>query len=246
MLSQTGASTRSSDAASPATRFFRNSGVATAFGIILPLMCIRYDPIVFSANFFPTGPILGSYKIVGYGSIGLSMIALTFWLPLRRFPSVFCGFLAAGCLFASVLGIVLLPISLLGLMLIIGILGFLPFITATTFWHCAAHARELAGNQFKPALAVAAFLLFLAIPLTTQACVWHITEQSLTILVHGPEKSTEQAVSRLKMLGRLIDSDLLVTRYGETRSENGRKRIANAYTELTDGDIEDRLERLLD
>lgn len=244
MSFQATTSTWERDSPSPAASFFCNPVVAVAVGIILPSICVVFDPIVFRTSV--GDPILGSYRIVGYGFITLSMLALGVWLLFRRFPSLFCGFLAAGCLFALVLGIVLLPISVIGLFAIIGILGFSPFLTAATFWYCAKHARQLAGSRFNPALAILAFALLIALPLTTQAGVSRIVNQSLTLLVEDPDASTDQAVRRLQMLGPLLDPDILVWRYEETRSEAARERIARAYHQLTGGDIKVRLRRLLD
>jgi len=223
---------------------FRNPFVAVGLGIILPLICLTFDPIVFRTTFGE--PILGSYKISGYGFMVLSMLTLAAWLPIRRLPSVFCGCLFAACAFALVLGVALLPISLIGLFAIIGILGFSPFLTATTFWYCAKNAHELAAHRFKPALAVSAFVIFLAIPIGTQAYVSHITDYSMTVLIDGSNKSAEHAIRRLKMLGPVLDTDMLVWRYNETDSELARDRIASAYKQLTGSDIQDRLDRLLD
>lgn len=167
---------------SPAASVFRSPFVAATVGIFLPLICLAFDPIVFRTS-FGGEPFLASYKIVGYGFISLSTFALAVWLPHRRFPSLFCGFLAAGCLFAIILGIVLFPISVFGLSTMIGILGFSPFLTAATFGYCAKHARELAGNQFKPTLAVCAFALLTGLPLTTQAYASRMMDQSLVVVV---------------------------------------------------------------
>lgn len=229
---------------SRAATIFRNPFVAVAVGIVLPLLCLAYDPIVFRASFGK--PILGSFIISGYGFIALSALALGAWLPLRRFPSIFCGFLFAGCLFALAVGIVLLPISVIGLLIVIGILGFSPFLTAATFWHCAKHARELAGNKFQPGLAALAFAVLVALPISAQAFAFHIRDQSLAVLVDGTDETSQRAVRRLKMLGPIFDADTLVSRYVETDSQPARERIASAYHELTGRDVEDRLERLLD
>jgi hypothetical protein len=231
----------------PTTRaatLFGSPIAAVVLGIVLPLICLAFDPIVLSATFGQ--PILGSFKIGVYGFVALSMFALVAWLTIRRFPSLFCGFLLGGCVFALLLGIILLPMSVLGLLAIIGILGFSPFLTAATFWYCAMNARDVAGDRFKPVLAASAFFIFIALPIGTQVYTSHITENSIGMLVNGSDQSTERAIRRLEMLGPLFDADMLVWRYYETDSEVARKRLASTYAQLTGDDIQDRLNRLLD
>ena len=233
--------------AKPAARaaaFFRHPAAAVVLGIVLPLMCLAFDPVVFRAGFGE--PILGAYKIAGYALMALSILALAAWLSMRRLPSIFCGFLLAGCVFALVLGIVMLPTTLPGLLFVIGILGFAPFLTAATFWYCAMDARDAAGDRFEPGLAACAFLILVALPICAQAQVSHVTEHSVEMLIDGQDQSAERATRRLEMLGPLFDADVLVWRYDETDSEPARERLASAYTRLTGGDIQDRLRILLD
>ena len=227
-----------------AATLFRNPVTAVALGIVLPLICIAFDPIVFRTTFGQ--PILGSYKVSGYGFMALSMLVLAAWLSVRRLPSLFCGFLFGGCVFAVVLGVALLPMSVIGLFAIIGILGFSPFLTAATFWYSAKNARDVAGDRFKPALAAFAFFIFIALPIGTQAYALHTTEQAIDMLVVGSEQSAERAIRHLEMLGLALDADVLVWRYDQTDSEMARDRLASAYTELTGNNIQERLDRLLD
>ncbi len=235
----------------PAPSIFREPFIAVLLGIILPLACLACDPIIFSGGV--TQPILGPYRMLCYKYIAISMLSLIAWLISRQWPSLFTGLLFGGCAFAMVLGMVMLPISFIGLMIFIGIFGFSPFLTATTFWHCAMHAREMAGSGFRRGLAVTAFSLFLAVPLVTQAAVWYITDYLLTEVTTGSDQTAEQAIGRLKLLGPLIDTDQLVSRYRRiesgqrvwqqprTGSVLARERLAQAYKELTVHNIELRM-----
>ena len=227
-----------------AASLFRNPIAAFAFGVVLPLICLTFDPIVFRTTFGQ--PILGSYKISSYGIMALATLALAAWLSMRRLPSLFCGFLLGGCAFAVVLGVILLPMSMVGLMAIIGILGFSPFVTAATFWYSAMNARNVAGDGFKPVVAASAFIIIIVLPIGTHAYVFHVTEHSIDNLVSGSDLSAEQAIRRLGMLGPAFDADELVWRYDQADSKIARDRLANAYTQLTGGDIQQRLGRLFD
>jgi hypothetical protein len=107
----------------PRQRVF--DGVA---GIALPLVCLITDPGVFAD--WP-------YRAVVYTFIGTELVVLAAWLALQRRLQTsalfFAGPLVAGGGFAFALGVALLPLSVFGLLLLIGILGFTPFFTAFTY-----------------------------------------------------------------------------------------------------------------
>ncbi len=227
-----------------AATFFRHPFIAVLLGIVLPLVCLALDPIVFKAGF--GAPMMPTLRIAAYALISLSMASLAAWLSLRRLPSLFCGFLGAGCVFASGLGIILLPMTFMGLLAFIGILGFSPFLTAAIYWHCARQARETAGARFKPLVAVLAFFLLFSVPVGVQAYIAHLTDRSIALLASDRDESVEEGIQRLEWLGPLFDPDTLVWRYSEAKSQPDRERVAKAYKTLTGGDIEDRLAWLLD
>jgi hypothetical protein len=82
----------------------------------------------------------------------MATLALWLWRGTRlgAWCGVVSGVLSACALFAGGLGLVLLPFSVIGLFVLIGALGFAPFLTATTFARNAirasAHARAVLGE----------------------------------------------------------------------------------------------------
>ena len=50
-----------------------------AFGIVLPLFCFKFDPLVFTGG-VGEGPLLENYQLFAYMFSGLEMVALAFWL----------------------------------------------------------------------------------------------------------------------------------------------------------------------
>ena len=97
-------------------------------GIALPLICLLADPGVFAG---------WAYRPVVYSFIGTEIAVLAAWLVLqkrlRTSALFFAGPLAAGGGFAFALGVALLPISVFGLLVLVGVLGFTPFFTAFAF-----------------------------------------------------------------------------------------------------------------
>ncbi|HEX7901935.1 MAG TPA: hypothetical protein VF950_29520 [Planctomycetota bacterium] len=97
-------------------------------GIALPLLCLLADPGVFAG--WP-------YRPVVYSFIGTEIAVLAAWLALQKrlrgSALFFAGPLVAGGGFAFVLGVALLPVSVFGLLVLVGVLGFTPFFTAFAF-----------------------------------------------------------------------------------------------------------------
>ena len=109
-----------------------------AFGIALPVLCHYLDPIVFRASF--GGPLLGPSEVVAGGAIGLGSLSLATWLTIGKATALLAGLLAGGALFASLLGLIPLPHSIIGLFALIGIPGLSPFVTAFVSWRNAVRA----------------------------------------------------------------------------------------------------------
>jgi hypothetical protein len=80
-------------------------------GVVLPVLCIWYDPIVFVER---GAGSLASFRTPIYLLIVIEIIALLGWLvfdTLTRRPSgLFAGMLAPGCAAAAAIGVMILPV----------------------------------------------------------------------------------------------------------------------------------------
>jgi hypothetical protein len=115
--------------------------LAWAGGILLPLAMLAVDPAVFRGDVIGEGPILAAFAPGCYFAISFGMLALTLHLVARPRSAILRGVLSAAACFALLLGLVLLPFSVLGVFVDgVGLLGFSPFLTALVF-----------GAQAKPA-----------------------------------------------------------------------------------------------
>jgi hypothetical protein len=98
-------------------------------GAFLPIGCIVFDPFVFY------NPIL---RVVGFATIASQIAMLCSWMfiaPLlgSRGFAFAGGFLLLGFCVAIVVAVLMLPFTLVGMLMLIGILGFIPFSTANTY-----------------------------------------------------------------------------------------------------------------
>lgn len=115
------------------------------FGVILPVLCFVADPAIFKG--LELGPpFLRRYQILAYLvavlEMGVFIVWRTFRNQLTTFSAPFAGVLFAGGLFSTAIGIVILPLSAIGLVVLIGIFGFVPFLTAFVYFRSAVRAMK--------------------------------------------------------------------------------------------------------
>jgi hypothetical protein len=157
--------------AEPATPAQRRFDVA--FGLVLPVLCFVFDPIVFHEWLSDEPGLLGRWQFYVYTISALEMVALAAWLckagGTGRPPAALGGMLLAGGVFSLALGVVLLPLSLLGLLVFVGVFGFVPFLTAVVYlrngWRAADPDRSGDDMSWRDAAALAfGFVLALGAP----------------------------------------------------------------------------------
>ena len=132
------------DAPTPAQRKFD-----VMFGIIMPLVCFVFDPVVFKGGVIDDMGLYQQYQLYAYTISALEMVALCAWLlPAGRAasrPAVLTGMLFAGALFSFGVGLSILPYSFFGLLVIVGVLGFVPFLTAFVYLRNGCRAADAVG-----------------------------------------------------------------------------------------------------
>ncbi len=113
------------------------------FGVILPVICFAFDPIVFTNQTF-----LGNYKTFGYVLSFVSIMAMAAWLiwgaKLKWLNAILAGLFIVGSVVSLGIGIIIFPISLLGLIILIGALGFTPLFTSIVFLRNSVRAFRAA------------------------------------------------------------------------------------------------------
>ncbi|MEX2173399.1 MAG: hypothetical protein WD872_03500 [Pirellulaceae bacterium] len=120
------------------------------WGLAMPLVCLVYDPVVFKdGDLRPpidfvdwAGPPLLSARLrdrafLAYPVLLWQLMALAIVLVVGRlqgqWAAIVAGMLFVGSASAALIGIVLLPFSTLGLVVVIGILGYTPLLTAYSY-----------------------------------------------------------------------------------------------------------------
>ena len=220
------------------------------FGVILPILCIYLDPIVFRrGDFLATKSMLPQYAIFAYLFIGLNVVLLLIETIARTRSSFMAGGLLAGGVFAFILGAKILPYSIIGLFMVIGILGFVPFFTGFVYFRSFYRIFELKVKNFSvlviPLMLLGAFLT-VSIPYEAHRVLNDRMDRAFERLVCGDELKEKEAVNTLKGMCGLVDTDRLIFTYRREKDSQKQKKIADSYEQLTGETIFNRMGRIMD
>lgn len=106
-------------------------------GAVLPVVLLIADPILFKGGDMVVQAVLPTWQPFFYALYAASILALlaALFAPLPASAARFVsGALFVGFLAALVTGLALLPYSLFGLLIGVGVLGFAPFLTAWIYY----------------------------------------------------------------------------------------------------------------
>lgn len=223
------------------------------FGIVGPILCLLFDPVVFRTTIVGGmgGPVLGGVMILAYVSFIIQFTALAIWLTYRRPSSFLSGILWGGACLSAIIGIALIPISLLGTLFMgIGLLGFTPFVTAIVYRRNAIAAwPDDSSETEKPKQTGLAFFgaaLACAIPVFAQIVVGGKLEQATQLVLSDNAEEADRAVAVIKRYRLLANLDSLVHAYGSESNDKKRERLAAVYQEIVGDDIQVRWQILDD
>ena len=214
-----------------------------AFGVILPLICIAADPIVFRHD----GDLLATYRPFAYVLSLASILAMAAWLSwgsrLRWLAAPLSGLFFVGGSVSLLVGIILLPFSIVGIMFFfIGLLGFTPIFSAVVFLRNGRRAYKASMMTLEdPAAWQAAFLAGLfcfVIPYVVNVQI----AQAVNHIASGDVNTIRRETAKLKLVAPLADLTPISKQYGrfevfETESPRA-KELAHAYNELSGLEIE--------
>jgi hypothetical protein len=224
------------------------------FGIVMPVLCVIFDPAVFNSDGVMSLAFLHDVRLFGYLEIAIGTGALSYYL-LRRKSSLFlAGVLYADAIFSAVLGVLILPISVLGLLIVIGIFGFAPFLSAFVLWRSATRCRRDAlaklpeANRVRTPLLrmILGAALTLAVPAAMQITLSTVASHAMKTLLTGKDDDGRTAVHTLRVVRVAAHTDDLVDAFQETTNQGERGRITRAYEQITGQAIDWRITELKD
>jgi hypothetical protein len=224
-------------------------------GMILPVLCLVFDPIFFRSG-LGRPPLFGDFQFFVYAMIAIEIVALGVWLAAGRRTGDWCGILAgvmlAGAVFAAGIGLIMLPFTVIGLAFGIGLLGFTPFVTSLIYWRNARRAHRAASARMSRAALCLTLLPGAVVPFAAPAFAqWRVSrviERSLSEVLGGNDARANAAERRLVNLSWVVpgEFDQMVWAYDVETNPARKERLALVYRNITGGDIESRLNLLKD
>lgn len=212
-----------------------------AVGILLPIACLLWDPIIFRHALNPGRGLLEPFRLLATLTIGLGVLLLSIWLLRRPAPALFVGLLVGGAMFASFLGVVLIPISLIGLFFGIGALGLSPFATAFVFGRNTVRAwAQARQNHTRFGALCLSTVGLLAVGAAPWSADWYVTKQqsrAMTLALDADETVAARGRADLQYLRLFINTDRLIRDYKHEPNTARRARLAVLYQDLTGGDV---------
>lgn len=224
------------------------------FGVILPILCFIFDPIVFRDAF--DDALFPEYQSYVYMVSGAEIVLLLTWLvcgqKLRPHTRLIGGLLVAGALFSNLIGLIILPFSLMGLVLGIGIFGFIPFLTALVYWRNGRSAFQLAHVRFPSRTSWGAVglggVLILSVPAGISLTASQLVSQSMNTVIYANPQNADMAIDQIKYLELFAPPDLdrFVSAYTAEDRPAHKEELKRRYLKLTGEDIDARLRRFAD
>lgn len=134
----------------------KQKGFDWSVGVALPLICFLFDPIVFRDG--NGGALLGKFKLSAYMLAFVSIAAMTAWLlwgeRLKWLNGWLAGLFFVGSGISLIVGTILFPFSLFGMLLLIGFLGFTPLFTSIVYLRNGVRALRAASKVSEKVVSV--------------------------------------------------------------------------------------------
>lgn len=234
------------------------------FGVVAPVLCFVFDPIVFKSWQF--GPALfPRYQAFVYLVSGIEILFLIIWIAcgegLQLTSRVVGGMLMSGAIFSGLIGLVLLPFSILGLAFGLGLFGFIPFLTGLVYLRNAKGALKLAraldakGTAWERdytrvgvyggwlSATIMGCVLALGPPAALNFVASMFVSQAMNAVLGADERQADLAIDEIKYLQFFArpEVDKLVVAYAETTEPLRKEELKRRFLKLTGNDIEQRL-----
>lgn len=212
------------------------------FGVAMPVVCFAFDPIVFRNN-WGGHSLLSWLKPSAYILSFVSIMAMMAWLiwgeKLKGFNAVLSGLFFLGGIVSFLIGLVLFPFSLIGLIVIVGILGFTPLFTSVIFLRNATRAFQTARPFISPKALLGTAILTAMFGLLIPATINVETNRFLKEIVKSDAQNIQNNAWKLKLIAPIVDLGVLVNEYYRVEKEPVKpKVIADVYFEITGNNIE--------
>jgi len=212
-------------------RSSKHLALCAVFGIILPIVCYIADPFVM-------GGWLSLASLFVFGLSVLTMFAMLTWIVAggrsTAVDAVVAGVLFVGAGVAALVGILILPFSLIGLFVFIGALGLVPFGTAAVCVSAARRALHPGGALQALGAALAALLLASGYAYAWEAAISKATK---AFRLGWDRDDQAHVVEELALWRAFLPEKIIARRTSAELGPVGFERFATRYLEVTGVDL---------
>ena len=214
-------------------------------------------------------PLFPQYQAFVYMVSAIEIVLLIVWLAcgrqLQPRTRIIGGVLMAGALFSWTIGVLILPFTLLGLMMGIGVFGFIPFLTGLVYFRNGRSAFQFAAEHFAVLHSPARLLrldasrgwigatavgcvLLLGPPAALNLAASAFVSQSMDAVIYADPQRADLAMDEIKYLEFFAKPpvDRLVNAYEAERDPSRKEDLKRRYLKLTGNDIEARRRQIAD
>jgi hypothetical protein len=207
-----------------------------AFGVILPVICVAFDPFVFKGNIAGNGAAFGAYKPFAYLLSFVSIMAFLAWLiwgkRLKGLNVALSGLFFYGALISLAVGVVLFPVSTFGLVFLIGALGYTPLFSGFVYLRNSYRAFGCAEHLFDKGTLVRSFVLA---ALFSAVIPWTVNREigrSMDRMLSGDAEAIYAEAAKLKYVAPLVNLDKLKRQICSAPDSKRNRAAIKAYREL--------------
>ena len=181
----------------------------------------------------------------------MAMAAWLMWgAKLKWFNSLLAGFFFVGGIISVGIGVVIFPFSLIGLIILIGILGFTPLFTSIILFRNAFRAYQTAKPFLEKGVLVRSFALTAIFSAVIPAAVNMEINKLINGINNGDAAEIRKNAQILKYVMPIVNLDKMTLRYHRAAPDQieteEMKAIAEAYKQLRNEDIRTKSHVLMD
>ena len=214
------------------------------FGVIMPVICFVFDPIVFKTS--AGSNLLGTYKPFAYLLSFAAVMGMSAWLiwgaKLKWINSFLAGFFLVCGIISLGIGIVIFPFSLIGLIVLIGALGFTPLFTSMVFFRNALRSFQTAKPFLEKGILTRAFALSAVFSVVIPAVINVEIIKLIDEMKTADAPTIRKNAQILKYVSPIVDLDKIISLYRRAAPDQieteEMKAIAEAYKRLKGENIE--------
>jgi hypothetical protein len=154
-----------------------------------------------------------------------------------------------GGIISLVIGIVLSPLSLLGLIVLIGALGFTPLFSSIVFLRNALRAFQAAKPFLEKGVLIRAFALTAIFSVVVPSVINLEIRQMLKNIENGDAQTARANAQILQYFSPIVNFDSFVLQYrrsGDPKDDPKMEIIAEEYEKLTGEKMEDKVNGIFD